>query len=88
MTQWITFSKPGASITHNATLPLSDTELSVTLLFLSPVHDCYHGEVPCLDDVDVSHQILPGQQALHVHEHRLPHRLQPLQVSIQPGEED
>lgn len=43
----------------------------------------YHGDVPGLDYLDVPHQILPGQQALHVHKHALPHRLQLLQVSIQ-----
>lgn len=36
--------------------------------------------------MDVSHQVLPGQQALHVHKQRLPHHLQLLEVSIQPEE--
>ena len=47
---------------------------------------CYHGDVPGVDDVDVSHQVLPGQEALQVHKHRLPRGLQPLQVSVQSEE--
>lgn len=49
---------------------------------------CYHADVPAFNDVDVSHQVLPGQQALHVHKQRLPHVLQPLEVSIQPEERE
>lgn len=45
---------------------------------------CYHGDIPGPDDVDVSHQVLPGQQTLHVHEQGLPHALQLLQVPVQP----
>lgn len=37
--------------------------------------------------MDVSHQVLPGQQTLHVHKHRLPHCLQPLEISVQSEEE-
>lgn len=46
----------------------------------------YHGDVPGVDDVDVSHQVLPGQEALQVHKQVLPHVLQPLQVPVQPEE--
>lgn len=49
---------------------------------------CYHADVPAFNDVDVSHQVLPGQQALHVHKQRLPHVLQPLEVSVQPEERE
>lgn len=46
----------------------------------------YHGDVPGLDDVNVSHQVLPGHQALHVHVEALPHDLQLLEVPVQPEE--
>lgn len=49
---------------------------------------CYHGDVPCFDDVDVPHQVLPGHQTLQVHEHGLPHQLQLLEVSIQSKDQD
>lgn len=42
----------------------------------------YHDEIPGVDKQDISHVVLPGQQALHINMQPLPKNHQPLQTRI------
>lgn len=43
----------------------------------------YHDEIPGVDKRDISHEVLPGQQTLHINMQLLPQDHQPLLTPIQ-----
>ena len=69
------------------------TALINSMLDLTCLHELlfmclesHHGDVPGAYLLDVPHQVLPGEQALHVHVKRLPEHQHLLVASVQTGE--